>query len=88
MTTVVAFAPDGRLATAGADGLVRFWNPQTADPDGPDLRPGGVVWGVGFTPDGGRAVVTTTEIRSSVVRASSSSPRSLCIEPICVQASA
>ena len=49
----VAFSRDGKLlATAGADGYVRLWNPATGKPVHAPLRartgPGGAVMGVVF----------------------------------------
>ena len=53
----VAFSPDGRLlATAGADGTVRLWNPATGQAVGAPLPaaagPGLAVTAVAFSPDG------------------------------------
>ena len=52
----VAFSPDGKLlATAGADGYVRLWNPATGKPIGAlpaRTGPEGVVTAVAFSPDG------------------------------------
>jgi WD40 repeat protein/transcriptional regulator with XRE-family HTH domain len=35
---VAAFSPDGMLATAGADGTVRLWDPRLGEPVGPPIR--------------------------------------------------
>ncbi|MEU4242516.1 AAA family ATPase [Actinoplanes sp. NPDC026619] len=47
-----AFAPDGRLATVGADGKVRIWDPHTGRLVGEPIA--GVSGSVHFSPDGTR----------------------------------
>jgi WD40 repeat protein len=49
----VAFNPHGALlASAGADGTVRLWDPDSGEPVGEPLAHGGLVLGVAFSPDG------------------------------------
>jgi WD40 repeat protein len=49
----VAFSPDGKLlAGAGADGVIRAWDPATGQPAGSPLQAGSAVNAVAFSPDG------------------------------------
>jgi hypothetical protein len=49
----VAFSPDGKhLVSAGADGVIRAWDPATGQPVGSALQAGSAVNGVTFSPDG------------------------------------
>ena len=47
----VRFGPDGTFASAGSDGTIRIWDPETARPVGPSIH--GQRWSsVAFSPDG------------------------------------
>jgi WD40 repeat protein len=51
--TSVAFSPDGdMLATAGDNGIVRRWLPETGEPVGEPIRAGSPINSVSFSPDG------------------------------------
>ena len=50
-----AFCPDGRVATAGADQMVRLWNPATRETIwGSSLAPLAPAWWLACSPDGRR----------------------------------
>ena len=50
---VVAFSPDGRLVAAGSrDGIVAIWEVNTGKLEGKLDRPGAIVTGLAFAPDG------------------------------------
>lgn len=52
--TDIAVSPDGsRLATAGADGLLRVWDTDTSELVA-EVSGRGEVWGISFSPDGSR----------------------------------
>jgi WD40 repeat protein len=62
----VAFSADGSLlATAGDDGLVRVWDPDTGELQA-ELGGRGPAWGVSFSPDGSR--VAAGWVEEGVVR--------------------
>ncbi len=57
LVTHAQFSPVGRfVATCSHDGTARVWDVANGKPVSPPLRHGGVVWGVAFSPDGGRLV--------------------------------
>lgn len=59
--TDVAFSPDGsRLATSGADGVLRVWDTDTGDLQA-EVPGRGEVWGISFSPDGARVAAAWQE---------------------------
>ena len=64
----VAFNADGsQLATTGADGALRVWDPATGEEQATfDYPAGGQVWGPSFSPDGSRVAAAWPE--TEVVR--------------------
>src|SRR5207302_138837 len=62
----VAFAPNGKVATAGADGTVRIWDPSTGVQLHKLQQPGKAV-GVAFSPDGKSLAATSAGLGGTLV---------------------
>ena len=56
-----AFAPDGRLAVGGTDGIVRFWNVEKAEQVGPALPFGNDIHQIDWSRDGKFLLVSGIE---------------------------
>jgi serine/threonine protein kinase/WD40 repeat protein len=63
---IIAFTPDGLLATAGNDRTVRFWDPVNGAPSGVELHHKGGVGSMTISSDGRRILVRTVDQAASL----------------------
>jgi WD40 repeat protein len=73
---VVEVSDDGQLvATGSGDGMLRFWDADTLEPDGDPVAFDHRIRDVAFSADGSRAVVALGQVRSVVPITAASAPR-------------
>ena len=63
------------MATGGADGMLRFWDAETLEPDGDPIEFDDRIRDVAFTADGSRAVVALGRPVSADPITAASAPR-------------